>query len=119
MFLLAALFNANCAWREGAGCRGHAKTLSTRGHRVHPLHAGLIGTECRMFTSEEQAPSYGRVERQCKGSSSGRGTLSPRHCSGTFGSGFEKLLNSQSIQLTTAEENCKPMANASPFKGLQ
>src|ERR1700722_18172617 len=31
MFLLAALFNANCALREGAGCRGHAITLSTRG----------------------------------------------------------------------------------------
>jgi len=65
------------------------------------------------------SPRYGRVERQCKGSSGGRGTLSLRHCSGTFGSGFEKLLNSQTIQLSTAEENCKPMANASPFKGLQ
>ena len=29
------------------------------------------------------------------------------------------VFGSQTIQLTTAEENCKPMANASPFKGLQ
>jgi hypothetical protein len=26
---------------------------------------------------------------------------------------------SQTIQLTTAEENCSPIANTSPFKGLQ
>lgn len=41
LFLLMALFSGNCAWRDDQGCRGLAKSLSTGGHKIVPLQAGL------------------------------------------------------------------------------